>query len=372
MPYYPHQTLILGMATILRERRLPLGAIGEVRVAIGAEIEPNTEVLRGAIPGEFILLDALKPLGLKSADAITEDMLRVQPGEVVDPQTPILTVGKGRGARSVFSPVPAIFSWLDGSRVILQADPVAVSVLALTPGRVTSVRGDQAVVIETTGALIQGAWGNGRSAFATLSMEPEGGIESLQGEVMLLDQARTAVVMRGPIREPGVFAIAQQQSITALIAPSMSTSLREIALRQTIPVILTEGFGDMQMSEIVYNLLRGNVGRTAAVDAIEPSRWSEERPEIVIPIGASGSRPPAPVKDQPLSEGALVRVTRAPYAGAVGRVRRIVEGPRPVENGLRLNGADVQIGDGKDAKTVFVPLANLVLLGRPMDAPGRA
>lgn len=365
--YYPQQTLILGMASLIRERRLPPNAIGEVRVSQYADVEPNTEVLRGAIPGEFILIDALKPLRLKNADDITPDMLRVQTGEVVDTDTPILSIGGGRRARSVYSPVPAIFARLDGGQVILQVDPMPVSVLALTPGRVTAIKGENAVVIETTGALIQGAWGNGKSAFATLTMEPDGGIETLEGDSLLQEQSRTAVVMRGPIRGPNVFAIAAAQSIQALIAPSMSSGLREIALRQTIPVIVTEGFGDLQMPEIVYNLLRGNMGRTVAVDAIEPSRWSGERPEIVIPIGSGGGRPPAPAKDQPLVEGALVRIARAPRAGEAGRVVRLVEAPRAVENGLRLVGAEVQISQDK---VVFVPLANLELLGRPLDGSG--
>lgn len=292
-------------------------------------------------------------------------MLRVQVGEVVDTDTPILSIGSGRRARSVFSPVPAIFARLDGGQVILQVDPMPVSVLALTPGRVTTVKGENAVVIETTGALIQGAWGNGKSTFATLTMEPEGGLETLEGDSLLHEQSRTAVVMRGPIRGPNVFSVAAAQSVQALIAPSMSSGLREIALRQTIPVIVTEGFGDLEMSEIVYNLLRGNMGRTVAVDAVEPSRWSGERPEIVIPIGSGGGRPPAPVKDQPLAEGALVRITRAPRAGVSGRVVRLVEAPRAVENGLRLVGAEVQISP---EQTVFVPLANLELLGRAMDS----
>lgn len=364
--YYPQQTLVLGMASLIRERRLPPGVIGEVRVSQYSDVEPNTEVLRGAIPGEFILIDALKPLRLKRAEDIRPDMLRVQAGEVVDTATPILSIGSGRRARSVFSPVPAIFARLDGGEVILQVDPAPVSVLALTPGRVTTVKGDSAVVIETTGALIQCAWGNGRSAFATLTVEPEGGIESMEGDSLLQEQARTAVVMRHPIQAPNVFAIAAAQAIQALIAPSMSSGLREIALRQTIPVILTEGFGDLQMSEIVYNLLRGNMGRTVAVDAIEPSRWSGERPEIVIPIGSGGGRPPAPIKDQPLAKGALVRITRAPRAGVSGRVARLVDAPRAVENGLRLAGAEVQISP---EQVVFVPLANLESLGRPVDAP---
>jgi hypothetical protein len=71
--------------------------------------------------------------------------------------------------------------------------------------------------------------------------------------------------------------------------------------------------------------------------------------------------------DRPLAEGALVRMTRAPLAGVAGRVLQVADMPRTVENGLRLPGAEVQLSSGR---TVFVPLANLELVGRSVDAPG--
>jgi hypothetical protein len=369
MAYYPEQTLILGMTTIRRERKLPPNAVGEVMVEEGAMIDqPSAIVLRGAIPGEFILLDALKPLGLRSADEITDEMLAAQPGEVIDPGQAILTLGKGRGAKSVLAPVQAIFARLDRDRVILQANPVPFEVQALITGQVTSVRGETSVLIETPGTLIQGAWGNGKTAYAPLSLEPEGGIESLHGDTLLQNVAGTAMVIAHSIGAPNVFAAAAQQGIAAVIAPSMSSGLREFALRQTIPIILTEGFGDMQMSEIVYNLLRGNANRAATIDATEPTRWSPERPEIAIPLASGGARPPAPETNQPLYEGSLVRVTRRPLLGMTGKIRRVPDAPRAVENGLRLAVAEVQLTTGK---LVSVPLANLELLGRPLDAPGK-
>jgi hypothetical protein len=51
-----------------------------------------------------------------------------------------------------------------------------------------------------------------------------------------------------------------------------------------------------------------------------------------------------------------------------GKIRRVPEAPRAVENGLRLAVAEVQLTTGK---LVSVPLANLELLGRPLDAPGK-
>ncbi|HVO42030.1 MAG TPA: hypothetical protein VMT34_05390, partial [Aggregatilineales bacterium] len=78
---------------------------------------------------------------------------------------------------------------------------------------------------------------------------------------------------------------------------------------------------------------------------------------------------PVPETNQPLSEGATVRITRAPYAGVAGRVKRIVAAPRAVNSGLRVPCADVQLSSGQ---VILVPLANLELTGQPADAQSGA
>jgi hypothetical protein len=242
-------------------------------------------------------------------------------------------------------------------------------VKAMCPGEITSIRGSSEVLLETVGALIQCAWGNGKREYVSYRMEPSGGIEAIShGQIDSAEYRNVALVVNRPILDTSVFRVAFDLELAALVAPSMPSNLRELALRQTIPVILTDGFGKQPMSEVIFKLLSDNVGRPALFDATEPERWSTSRPEIIIPLPAgTAGNPPTPEVDQPVIEGATVRATRAPFAGMTGRVRRLVETPRSVENGLRLAGAEVQLTSGQ---TVFVPLANLELLGRAADAPG--
>jgi len=363
MPYYPDHTFILGLTTIRRERRLPPGAIGHATARDGTHVEAQDVILTGSLPGDYIIVDVLEPLGLKKADQLTEEMITVQIGN---------TVEKGRvlaqnGKKTVKASVNALIAQIDNGQIIMQANPVHIDVEAMCPGEITSVRGNTEVLLETVGALIQCAWGNGKKAFGPYKLEPDGGIEAMSDDSLLTQFRNNAIILNHPIQSFKTFSVAVLQEMTAIVAPSMRADLREIALRQTIPIILTEGFGDLQMADLVYNLLRDNLGRPAMFDASEPERWSPNRPEIVIPLPFGGSLPPPPETDQPLAEGAQVRMMRAPYAGMSGRVRRLVDNPRAVENGLRLPGAEVQLSDGR---TVFVPLANLELLGRVADAPG--
>lgn len=370
MTYYPTQSLVVGMTVIRRDRQLPPGVYGKVLVRQGAPVQPDTVVLQGSQPGDFVIIDALKALNitLKDGGTLTEDLLQVRPGETLDKEQPIMIIGSGRRTRTLGSPVHAVFVRLEGSQIILRRDPVDLQIKALTPGHVSAIKGNECVTIETVGALIQGAWGNGKETYATLTLEPEGGIEALANTDDPMQRVSgTAMILNKPINDLNVFRFAEKLELGALIAPSMTSGLREIARRQKIPILIVEGFGDLPMSEIVYNLLRGNANRPAAIDAHEPGRWSAERPEITVPLSTT-AKPPAPDVNLPLMEGSLVRITRQPNMGVTGRVYRLIDVPRPVENGLLVTGAEIRTANGQ---VYFAPLANLELLGRPPEAPGR-
>lgn len=368
MPYYPETTIILGSTRIIREYKLPPNAVGRAEVSSGATVAPDTVLLAGAIPSEVIFLDALKLLGLRSADQITEEMIQVPIGEVYDSGVTLLMNGTGRRAKRVITPKRSLFASLENGRVLLQTDPRPVAVYALMEGRVNSASDDR-VVLETGGALIQSAWGNGKASYGTLSFEkdePDALLERLGLENE--EDSGQIVVLEESIQNDFAFVQALQRRWRGIIAPSMSSALREQALQLSIPVILTEGFGNLPYSSVIYNLLESNRGRFTAVDAVEPSVWRSERAEIIIPTGIS-SRLRTPEVNLPVVPGATVRVTRLPHIGRTARVLNLPESPVTMENGLRLAVAEVQFSD--NSEIAFVPLANLELIGRPLDAPSR-
>ncbi len=364
MLFYPNASYILPMTTVRRERRLPPDVTnGEVLVREGQRVDSNTPILRGARSSMYRIVSLLAPLGVRRAEDIDPGWIRVAERDSAEVGQVLAQRGTGRRARKVLAPVDCIVMRIEPGRLILQANPEEIELKAIVPGTVTSIRGRTAIQIEGVGALIQCAWGNGHSSFGIYKEEPEGGLQTLADEQLLTTFRNQILLTRKPISAQ-TFVIAKQQEVSAIIAPSMASSLRPVAQRTPIPVILTEGFGAQQMSEIVYNLLKNNLGRQTAIDASEPARWSSDRPEIFIPLASGGSLPPAPAKDQPLLVGSMVRMARAPLAGLAGRVKRIVETPQNVENGLRLAGVEVQLTDGR---TVFVPVANIEMLGRASD-----
>ena len=360
MPFYPNAHFILPLTTIRRERQLPPDTTPlEVLVKEGQQrVEADTPVLRGARSSSYRIVSLREPLRLKPTAEIDPSWIRVAVNDHVSEGDTLAQRGSGRRAPRAIAPVDGLVIRVDADRLILQANPEEIEIRAVAPGAVAAVRGRTTVLIESNGVLIQGAWGNGRNAYGLYAEEPEGGLQTLADEQLLTTLRGQILLLTRPLTRD-VLTIARRQEVIGIIAPSMSSTLRVVALDSPIAVILTEGFGEQQMSQIVYNLLLDNRGRQTVLDAVEPSRWLSDRPEIFIQLPSSGSQPPE--HDQPLAAGMMVRLARAPYSGMTGTVRRVIDTPRALENGLRLAGAEIQLTGGK---VVFAPIANIELLGR--------
>lgn len=371
MAYYPDSSVVIGSTRIIREYKLPDRAAGRQVINEGIEVNADSLVLEGTIPSDVIMIDAVKQLGLRSADQITESMLHMPVGEIVDPGTIIMQTDNSRRAKRVVSPVRARVAYIDAGQVVLQADPQEMQVYANTTGRVLVATANR-VTIEVIGTQIQCAWGNNLVTYGQLAEEPPEGLIAVgESDLPIGQVSDMVVILAHSIQSHEVFPAGVNQGVRGLIAPSMASTLRDWALAQTYPVLLTEGFGDVPYSEIVYNLLRGNVGRQATIDASEPSPWRSDRPEVVIALSLAGSgrKSSAPERNMPLNIGLTVRATRLPYLGRTGRVVSLPSAPMTVESGLRLPVAEIEFSGDEVA---FVPLANLELLGRPADAQGRA
>lgn len=365
MAFYPETNLILAMTTVRRDRRLPDDVTaGEVLVGERSKVDPTTPVLRGNRAGAYRIVPIVPRLfGVKKLEDVLPEWTQVQTGQVIKKDAPLIQKSEQKRAPRLLAPVDSVVTRIEVDRIILQENPVPVEIKAIYSGLVSAIRSKREVQIEAVGALIQCAWGNGQSTFSVFSEEPAEGLQSLAQEELMTTYRGQILLTQNPLMMQ-TLDIAIKQEVAGIIAPSMSSELRLKAIGMSMPIVLTEGFGGQKMSQIVYNLLRDNSGRQTALDAVEPTRFSADRPEIFIPLPTGGGLPPMPERDQALAVGSQVRIARAPLAGATGQIRRVVEAQQTLDNGLRSAGAEVTLTNGK---TVFVPLGNLELLGRVLD-----
>jgi hypothetical protein len=257
--------------------------------------------------------------------------------------------------------VDGLVSYIGEGRIVIQESPEDIELEAGLDGVVVESRLGRGVVIETFGTVVQGVWGNGRRALGPLRMEPDEGLESILGEEIDIQYRGAIVVTRRRLRETGLITL-DAQNLAGVIAPSMDADLIPAALDAHAPVLLTEGFGPVRMSAVVFNMLNSFEGRQAALDAVQPSRWETRRPEVILnPTARAQTRPPRPNVNLALGPGVTVRLTRPPNAGATGKVTHLPKSPILLENGLRVPCALVETVAGE---RLTVPLANIEVLGR--------
>lgn len=358
--YYPEQRHILAWTTIRRERMLPDNAIGVVEARNGQHVNLRDIVARGTVPAKFHFIEAAKLLKVKP-DAL-EEITLVDVGQEVEAGQVLAAKNPMRGRRAL-SPVTGIVMHNKNGRIIVQETPELIELEAGLVGQVVATRPGQGIVIEAFGGLIQGVWGNNRRFIGPLQIEPADGLEAIYEDSNSIERQFTGaiVVTKRALKESSLFAL-EGQNIGGVIAPSMDASLYEHAKRLDTAILLTEGFGDIRMSSYLSTLLEGFVGRQTTLDAFTPDRWNPRRPEVFINLPPrSGERPPDPNTAMTLRTGMRVRLTREPHIGSIAEIRHLYKGPITLENGLRVNGAEVELVTGE---VLSVPLANLEVFGR--------
>jgi hypothetical protein len=361
MAYIPHTSHVTLFATLRRERLLP--APGEIIVDPGHRVEATEVVARAEINEFHRMVDLARVLGVPK-DKVAPYMLK-QEGDPVKKGEPIASrkVLLGMSNKLVPSPVDGRLVLFDEGKALLAA-VTPFDLRAGLPGTVVNVIGSQGLVIEMTGALVEGVWGNGQDDFSVLRL-----LGAEPGEVLPIEQLelgmRGAILAAGTLVDLAELAKLSEVGIRGLILGHVSTEALPALQKAPFPVLVTDGFGAGGFSLPVFNLLKGNSGREVWVNAHPGDRFRGTRPEAIIPLPSPSEPPPPPVEGEALSEGKRVRVLRGPDIGRVGTVIGLSDKPMTLPSGIRSCVAAVTLEDEPGARTrptISVAFANLELL----------
>jgi len=362
MPLYTPFNVVMAVATVRREISAPLDASRpDVKVQIGQRVTPDDTVLQVSQAGRFHTILIPPALRVRRALDVQPDWLKVTRGEVLTEGQTIAM--RGRRGPQLRAPIDCVVVDIDAAQVVLQDKPEPINVHPPYPGQVTAIGSQGTVQIESVGALLQCAWGNGRRAFGAYLQEPDGGLRPIN-DVLAGRPLRGQLLWINRRLTPADLKTIEQHEIIGVIAPGMPSALMSAARAAPFAICLTEGFGTQQHSDLVFSLLRDNLGRQITIDGVLLDYDPLKRAELFIAVRAGGLVPPAPYLDRPLGVGAGVRMAREPYSGLTGQIEQVAETPQIVDNELRLPGAVVRL---KDGQRIFVPAANLELLGQTLD-----
>lgn len=345
------------MMRIRRDVRLPDNAIGGFSVAVGQSVDIRSRIGRAMIPARHVILEAAQTLGLRDPNALANLML-VQPNTIVTRETALAGKEAKRGKR-VFAPTDGLVVYVGEGRIVFQERPDLMELEAGVRGTVTTVS-ERRVSMETTGGLLMGLWGNGRSVIATLRLEPMSGID-----VMAADTIDTA--FRGEIvisSRPVTYAsmeVMDTRGFAGIIAPGAEASLLPLLEKSAKAIMLTDGFGVQRMNYATYELLKEMDGFLATLNASRPTRGSLLRPELIVNRAGNQEALRAPNPYEALHVNTRVRITRDPHLGQVGRVTALGNEVELLDTGLRTMAADVLITN--TGQSVRVPVLNLEAIG---------
>jgi hypothetical protein len=319
-------------------------------------VESTQVVARTNLPSGFRIVAVARLLDVSTAEV--ESYLQVKLGDIVR-QGDVIARRSGLLGRSVKSPIDGVVTARGGGRVLIEGQPTPFELHAYIPGTVLHVTNNRQVVIETSGVLIQGTWASGGESTGVLKdvVRRAGGPLRARS---IDASCHGAILVAGVTRHREALQRAEDVEARGIVTGGLSSDLVSFAEQLSIPVIVTEGIGDVPMIGAIFRLLKENEGKEASLSGQVGSRWGAERPEIIIPKPDSTAPVDEPERGGGITVGTRVRIVRAPHMGTVGEVVGLPWYARRIETGARARCADVDIGQDEH---VSIPLVNLDVLG---------
>ena len=127
-----------------------------------------------------------------------------------------------------------------------------------------------------------------------------------------------------------------------------------------ITLVVTEGFGQINMALKTYELLKNMEGKLACINGATQIRAGVIRPEVVVPLEAGDIDE---IKDGGetigLNVGSPIRVIRHPYFGKLGNVTDLPSPLQVLESESKARVLEVEFEDGHRD---IVPRANVEMI----------
>jgi hypothetical protein len=362
---------VLHETKVIKERRLPLK--GDVLKKKGEEVSPDDIVATTDLPGNVQMVNVANLLNIDAEDIA--DVIKLQKGDKFNKDD---LIAETPGLFGLFkSKVPApvsgtleSFSEITG-QVVLREAPIPVEMDAYISGKVKDVIPEEGVHIETDAAFIQGIFGIGGESRGDLKIITKSREEEITSD-MLDSSLEGKVVVGGSHISLTTYKKAISLKIAAIVIGGFNYSDLKPILGYTLGVaitgsedlvtslIVTEGFGKINMGYRTFDLLKQHDGHFVSVNGATQIRAGVIRPEIVIPLKSEDIS--GKYKDidasMGITDGSLIRVIRAPYFGKIGKVVSLPNDLQKMESETMVRVAEVEI----DGKKLVVPRANLEML----------
>jgi len=356
---------VTAQAEIEKDRILPLK--GEVKVKVGDKVKANDIVAMTELPGDAQSINAMGLLGCEASE-VPEYMLKqegdaIEEGEIIAETKPLLPFLKFMTAK-VKTPIDGKIYKISNvtGQVILQEPPKPVIVKAYVDGEVQEVLPDEGVILKTTATFIQGIFGVGGETGGEIVIVSKSPKDELMPDEILPEHKGKVIVGGSYV---GIEAI--KKAIDTGVAGVIAAGLGDKDLKKLLgydlgvaitgheeigtTIVVTEGFGRIEMAHRTFELLRTREGMRASISGATQIRAGVIRPEIIIPLEPaqiSSEAESQTAATDGVQEHAPVRIIREPNFGQIGHVKRLIPELMIMESETKVRVMEVTLADGTD------------------------
>ena len=358
---------------VVKDRRLPLE--GEVLVEVGQKVKASDVVARTELPGKIFPVNVANQLAIdpgRLPGAMKKQIgEKVAKGEVVAESKSFFGLFSSTAEAPVSGTIESV-SQVTG-QVIYQADPIPVEIDAYIPGTVVEVIPGEGCVIQAAATLVQGIFGLGGEVKAPLIMGVQNPTDVLEAEHLRAEHAGH-IVVGGAYVTIAAVERAVQLGVAGLVTGGFDyDEIKELLGYEVgvaitggedlgLTLIVTEGFGRIQMAPATFELLKAKVGKRASINGATQIRAGVIRPEVVVTfdedVPADRFEPPEP---EGIGIGDAVRGIRAPWFGRLGKVADLPVEPIVLGSGSKARVMLVEFDDGTTAR---LPRSNVEVIER--------
>ena len=359
---------VLKNTKILKERRLPLK--GSVDTSVGDTVAPGDIIAKTDLPGNVQMVNIANQLNVDASDVetvmIAKEGSKVSKNELIAQTNGIFGYFKS----SVNSPVDGTIDSVSNitGQVVIREAPIPVEVDAYIRGVVHEVINEEGVVIKSYGSFVQGIFGIGGESRGEIKMLSESRTSEISVD-MIKPEYEGLIIVGGSFISLEAYKKALECKVAGVVVGGFNYYDLEEILGYTLGVaitgsedlitslIVTEGYGKIQMGQQTFELLKENSGRLASINGATQIRAGVIRPEIIIPTDTSSQKDSDEnsKKMSGMTEGSLVRVIRSPNFGKIGSVKELPSELRKMESETMVRVAIIDI----DGKLIEIPRSNL-------------
>jgi hypothetical protein len=360
---------VLKHSKVNKERLLPLK--GKVHSDINNKVESDTIVASTEIPGNVQMINIVNKLNIDPNQVL--DCMIVDVNENVKKDQ---IIAQNKGLFGMFK--TEVKSPIDGKiiniskvtgQVVISEKPLPIEVDAYIPGKINKVYEQEGVIVSSEGTFIQGIIGIGGEKKGIIKLLVDKPGQDL--DLSLIDSSlKDSIIVCGSYINYEIYKKAKDFGVKGIICGGVdyntisdilgySLGVAITGMEDTTTLIITEGFGSINMALKTFNLLKDNDGKRASINGATQIRAGVLRPEIFIKLEDNINSKDFSEDDLIISEGSTVRIIREPYFGKIGKIISLPFELMMMKSETKVRVAEVEFDDKSKA---IIPRANLEVI----------